>query len=73
MPNETMSLRKRYLKVMQVRSHAQHCKVLINRVIVQRYHSDKNLASVYGEQWAALAEEISKALGTFYNRMKEVS
>jgi len=38
--------------------------------VIQRYHSDKNLASVYGDEWAVMAEEISKALGTCYNIIK---
>ena len=36
----------------------------------QRYHADKNPASVYGEEWAVMAEEISKAIGSCYNMMK---
>jgi hypothetical protein len=38
----------------------------------QRYHADKNPASVYGEEWAVMAEEISKALGSCYNMMKSM-
>lgn len=48
------------MRVVSVRVHST----------IQRYHGDKNLASVYGEEWAVMAEEISKALGTCYNMMK---
>jgi len=37
----------------------------------QRYHADKHPASVYREDWAVMAEEISKALGSCYTSMEE--
>ena len=39
---------------------------------IQRYCGNKNPASVYGDEWAVMAEEIIKALGTCYNMMKEM-
>lgn len=73
LPGPELSEKKRFLKVIQVRSISP-CLIGSHNFnyLFQRYHSDKNLASVYGEEWAVMAEEISKALGACYNIIKGV-